>query len=78
MSQECRCQQASPHERQHLANIVWQVSKILDHSERALVGLLAGYFVQALQEGFLEGATGAPRVISRGCLIIIAVLLVGL
>jgi hypothetical protein len=49
MSQECRCQEASPHEHHHLANIAWQVGKILDHSGRAFVALLAGNFVQALR-----------------------------
>ena len=53
MPQECRRQEASPHERHYLGNIVWQATKIFDHSERALVALLAGDFVQALQESFL-------------------------
>jgi len=53
MSQECRCQQRSRHERHCLDEIDWQANKILDDSERAFVVLLAGNFVQALQERFL-------------------------
>ena len=51
VAEESRCEQTSPHQGHHLRDIGWQPSKILDDSQQTFVALLAGYFVQARQEG---------------------------